>query len=268
MKQIPMLGVGTARLEGKQVVQSVRIAFELGFRHIDTAQIYGNEADVGKAVAGSGLERREIFLTTKVWLENLGRARFLPSVRESLQKLRTEYVDLLLIHWPAGEDGTPMVEYLEQLSAAKQAGLARAIGVSNFTNAQLDQAVAQLGAGQIATNQVEVHPYLQNDVVVDHCQSLGIPVTGYMPLAKGKVVEDKVLGQIAQKHRASIAEVVIAWSLARGIITIPSSTKRAHLQSNLAAASLRLTSDDVQQIKALERGEHLINPSYAPAWDL
>lgn len=267
MAQILEFGLGTFRLEGEQAEQSVRMGLELGYRHIDTAQIYGNEADVGRAIAGSGIPRAEIFLTTKVWLENLGEDRFLESVRESLQKLHTDYVDLLLIHWPAGEQGPPMADYLKRLADTKTSGLARAIGVSNFTTTQVEEAVAILGEGAIATNQVEIHPYFQNRRVVEYCRQRGIAVTGYMPLAYGKVLNDETLGQIAGSHRVGIAEVVLAWSLARGIVTIPSSTNRTHLASNLAAQSLQLTPAELRQIDALERGERLVNPGFAPAWD-
>lgn len=267
MKTIPELGVGTFRLEGDVAEKSVKMALELGFRHIDTAQIYENEAEVGKAIEASGVPRADIFLTTKVWLENLGQGRFLDSVHESLKKLRTEYVDLLLIHWPAGDGGPTMSEYLLQLAAARDSGLAKAIGVSNFTMAQLDQARGILGDGTIATNQIEVHPYFQNRQVADYCRARGVRVTGYMPLAYGKVLEDKTLKTIAERHGVGVGEVVLAWSLASDVITIPSSTSRTHLQSNLSARKLKLSVEELQTIAELDRGERLVDPDFAPMWD-
>lgn len=267
MQRIPTLGLGTFRLKGDQVRESVVTALDIGYRHIDTAQAYNNEAEVGQAVADSGVAREEIFLTTKVWLDNLPRDKFLGSVRSSLEKLRSDYVDLLLIHWPAGEGGPAMAEYLEQLAAAKQGGMARAIGVSNFTNAQLDEAVQLLGKGEVVTNQVEFHPYFQNPKVLERCRHHGVAVTGYMPLAYGKVLEDEVLKAIAEHHGVGVADVVIAWSLARDVVTIPSSTRRAHMQSNFAAQSLQLSGEEIRQIDGLDRGERLVSPDFAPAWD-
>lgn len=267
MNVIPSLGMGTFRLEGDDACNAVEMALETGYRHIDTAQIYGNEAEVGRAIAGSGIVRSDIFLTTKVWLDNLGEQAFVPSVEDSLAKLRIEAVDLLLIHWPDVSGKVAMKTYLEQLAETQRRGLARFIGVSNFTNDQLNQAIEVLGEGQILTNQVEVHPYLQNRRVIEHCQSKSIQVTGFMPLAVGKVMNDEVLQTIAASHGVSIAEVVIAWQLQQGLVTIPSSTKREHLATNLEAAHLELSTDEMTRIAGLDRGERIADPEFAPEWD-
>jgi len=267
MNTMPSLGMGTFRLEGETACKAVTMALETGYRHIDTAQIYGNEAEVGQAIADSGLARDEFFLTTKVWLDNLGAELFLPSVEESLRKLQVEAVDLLLIHWPDVSGKVAMETYLQQLAEARRLGLTRAIGVSNFTNAQLNQAIEVLGADAIATNQVEVHPYLHNRRVIEHCQAQGIQVTGFMPLAVGKVMQDEVLQAIAAAHGASVAEVALAWQLQQGLVTIPSSTKRVNLETNLKAAELVLSAEEMAQIDRLDRGERIANPEFAPAWD-
>ncbi|MCT7655329.1 2,5-didehydrogluconate reductase DkgB [Oceanimonas sp. NS1] len=267
MNMMPSLGMGTFRLEGDDAYNAVSMALETGFRHIDTAQIYGNEAEVGQAIADSGIARNELFLTTKVWLENLGEDAFIPSVEESLRKLQVEAVDLLLIHWPEVSGKVAMDTYLPQLAEAQRRGLTRFIGVSNFTNAQLDQAIEILGEGSILTNQVEVHPYLQNRRVIEHCQSRNIQVTGYMPLAVGKVMKDDVLQRIAERHEVSVAEVVLAWQLQQGLVTIPSSTKRVNLETNLNALRLELNDDDMADIASLEQGERIANPDFAPQWD-
>jgi len=265
---IPALGLGTFRLKDQVVIDSVSTALELGYRAIDTAQIYGNEAEVGQAVAASGVPRGELYLTTKIWTENLSRDRLIPSLEESLDKLKTDYVDLCLIHWPSPGGAVPVAEYMAALAEAKARGLAREIGVSNFTLALMQQAIDVVGAGEIATNQVELHPYLQNRKVAGFAERHGIRITSYMTLGYGKVLGDAVIGEIAQRHGATPAQVVLAWAMQLGYAVIPSSTKRANLASNLAARELRLSDADMAAIAALERNERITSPaSLAPAWD-
>ncbi|KRV80710.1 2,5-didehydrogluconate reductase DkgB [Pseudomonas citronellolis] len=265
---IPALGLGTFRLKDQVVIDSVSTALELGYRAIDTAQIYGNEAEVGQAVAASGVLRGELYLTTKIWTENLSRDRLIPSLEESLNKLKTDYVDLCLIHWPSPGGAVPVAEYMAALAEAKARGLAREIGVSNFTLALMQQAIDAVGAGEIATNQVELHPYLQNRKVAGFAERHGIRITSYMTLGYGKVLGDAVIGEIAQRHGATPAQVVLAWAMQLGYAVIPSSTKRANLASNLAARELRLSDADMAAIAALERNERITSPaSLAPTWD-
>lgn len=265
---IPALGLGTFRLKDQVVIDSVSTALELGYRAIDTAQIYGNEAEVGQAVAASGVPRGELYLTTKIWTENLSRERLIPSLEESLDKLKTDYVDLCLIHWPSPGGAVPVAEYMAALAEAKARGLAREIGVSNFTLALMQQAIDAVGAGEIATNQVELHPYLQNRKVAGFAERHGIHITSYMTLGYGKVLGDAGIGGIAQRHGTTPAQVVLAWAMQLGYAVIPSSTKRANLASNLAARELRLSDADMAAIAALERNERITSPaSLAPAWD-
>lgn len=265
---IPPIGVGTFRLQGDSATASVRTALELGYRHIDTAQIYGNEAAVGQAIADSGVPRQELFVTTKIWTEHLGGPQLIPSLQDSLAKLGLDYVDLTLIHWPSPGGAVPVAESLQALQQAQAQGLTRLIGVSNFNIALLQQAIAAVGATAIATNQVEVHPYLQNRQLVDFTHSQGIGVTSYMTLAYGKVLADPVVASIALRLGATPAQVVLAWALQRGLGVIPSSTQRANLQSNLATTTLRLSDDDMAAIAGLDRGERLVNPDgLAPLWD-
>lgn len=265
---IPALGLGTFRLKDQVVIDSVSTALELGYRTIDTAQIYGNEAEVGQAVAASDVLRGELYLTTKIWTENLSRERLIPSLEESLDKLKTDYVDLCLIHWPSPGGTVPVAEYMAALAEAKARGLAREIGVSNFTLALMQQAIDVVGAGEIATNQVELHPYLQNRKVAGFAERHGIRITSYMTLGYGKVLGDAVIGEIAQRHGATPAQVVLAWAMQLGYAVIPSSTQRANLASNLAARELRLSDADMAAIAALERNERITSPaSLAPAWD-
>ena len=180
----------------------------------------------------------------------------------------TDRVELTLIHWPSPDDAVPMEEYLSALAEAKAQGLTREIGISNFTIAQTRRAIGILGATEIATNQVEIHPYLQNRLLVPFLQEQGIHITAYMSLAYGEVIKDPVIQAIAGRHQATPAQVALAWALQQGLAVIPSSTRRENLASNLEAARLRLTDEDLAQIATLDRGHRLANPDgIAPAWD-
>ncbi|WP_431822366.1 2,5-didehydrogluconate reductase DkgB [Burkholderia sp. F1] len=268
MSKIPAFGLGTFRLQDQVVIDSVRNGLELGYRTIDTAQIYGNEAQVGEAIATSGVRRDALFLTTKIWVDNYAKDKLVPSLQESLEKLRTDYVDLTLIHWPAPGNGVSIEEFMTALADAKAKGLTRQIGISNFNIELTKQAIAAVGKGEIATNQIELSPYLQNRKLVEFLQREDIHVTSYMTLAYGKVLGNAVIGAIAQKHQATPAQVALAWALQLGYSVIPSSTKRENLASNLLAQTLRLTDEDMAQIAALERNGREVDPAgLAPKWD-
>ncbi len=265
---IPYFGVGTFRLTGQTAIDSVRNALELGYRHIDTAQVYGDEAEVGQAIAESGVARDALFLTTKIWVDHYARDKLIPSLRQSLDKLRTDRVDLTLIHWPAPGNGVALAEFMTALAEAKALGRTRQIGVSNFNIAQTREAIAAVGEGEIATNQIELSPYLQNRKLTAFLQEQGIAVTSYMTLAYGKVLKDAVLMRIADKHQATVAQVALAWALQLGYAVIPSSTRRENLASNLLARDLRLDADDMAQIATLERNGRAVDPAgLAPACD-
>lgn len=267
MNTIPQLGLGTFRLQGQQAIDSVRNGLELGYRHVDTAQIYGNEAEVGAALQAAEVPRREVFVTTKIWTENLGGDKLIASLKDSLHKLRLEQVDLTLIHWPSPQGAVPVAESMQALLEARAQGLSAAVGVSNFTKALLAQAIDAVGASNIATNQVELHPFLQNRGVGGFAREHGIHVTAYMPLAYGKVLSDPAVLSIAARIGATPAQVALAWSMAKGYAVIPSSTKRENLAANLGALALRLSAEDIAAIDGLERGERLVSPDFAPAWD-
>lgn len=208
-----------------------------------------------------------MFVTTKVWTDNLGSGQVIPSLRESLQRLGLERIDLTLINWPSPNDEIPVAQYLGELLEAKRQGLTVAIGVSNFTIAHLRQAIEAVGVDEIATNQVEIHPLLQNRKLVAFARQQDIHLTAYMPLAYGKVLAEPEIQRIAAAHGASPAQVALAWSLQQGYTVIPSSTKRENLAANLAAAELRLSTEDMTAIEALDRGERVANPGFAPRWD-
>jgi len=262
------LGLGTFRLTDQVVIDSVKNGLELGYRLIDTAQIYGNEKEVGQAIAESGVARDRLFITTKIWIENLAKGKLGASLKDSLTKLRTDHVDLTLIHWPSPGGAVPVAEYMGALAEAKAQGLTTRIGVSNFNIALMKEAIAAVGATEIATNQIELHPFLQNRKVVEFAKSQGIHVTSYMTLAYGKALRDPVIQSIAVAHHATPAQVVLAWAMQLGYAVIPSSTKRENLASNLLAAQLHLSENDMARIAALDRGERLTSPDgLAPAWD-
>jgi len=268
MSHIPAFGLGTFRLKGQVVIDSVRNGLELGYRAIDTAQIYDNQAEVGEAIAASGVTRDKLFLTTKIWVDSYARNKLVPSLKESLKKLRTDAVDLTLIHWPAPNNGVPLEEFMSALADAKAQGLTRQIGVSNFNIELTKQAIAVVGKDNIATNQIELSPYLQNRKLVGFLNEQGIHVTSYMTLAYGKVLNDPVIGQIARRHNATPAQVALAWALQLGYSVIPSSTRRENLANNLLAQELKLTAEDMEQISALERNGREVNPAgLKPVWD-
>lgn len=265
---IPAFGLGTFRLKDDVVIASVKTALELGYRAIDTAQIYDNEAAVGQAIDESGVPRSELFITTKIWTENLSKEALIPSLKESLKKLRTDYVDLTLIHWPSPKDAVSVEEFMQALLEAKNSGLTRAIGISNFTIPLMEKAIAAVGAENIATNQIELSPYLQNRKVVEWAKQHGIHITSYMTLAYGKALKDEVINQIAEKHNATPAQVILAWAMGEGYAVIPSSTKRENLASNLQAQELSLDEADRAAIAKLDCNDRLVSPEgLAPEWD-
>lgn len=207
-------------------------------------------------------------MTTKIWVENLSADKLVPSLKDSLVKLRTDYVDLTLIHWPSPGAAVSVKESMQALLAAKEAGLTRQIGISNFPIALMKEAIEAVGVENIATNQIELHPYLQNAQVVKFAQEQGIHITSYMTLAYGEALKDEVIKAIAQKHLATPAQVVLAWAMQQGYAVIPSSTKRENLAGNLHALDLHLDPDDMEKIHELDRGQRLVSPDgLAPAWD-
>jgi len=257
---IPAFGLGTFRLQGQVVIDSVSSALDLGYRVIDTAQIYENEAEVGQAIVASGVAREDLFITSKIWVANFAGDRLIDSLKESLRKLQTDYLDLTLIHWPSPEDQVPVEAFMGALLEAKRLGLTRRIGVSNFTVDLMKQAIAAVGVENIVTNQIELHPYLQNRQVVEFAQSQGIQITSYMTLAYGEVLKDPVITQIAERLQATPAQVTLAWAMQLGYAVIPSSTKRANLASNLKACAITLSDADMAAMASLDRGHRLTSP--------
>ncbi|TCM65107.1 2,5-diketo-D-gluconate reductase B [Acinetobacter calcoaceticus] len=265
---VPPFGLGTFRLSGQTVIDSVKTALDVGYRAIDTAQIYANEAEVGQAIAESCVNRNELFLTTKIWTEHYTADKLIPSLKDSLIKLRTDAVNLTLIHWPAPQLGIPVAEMMHHLLEAKQQGLTEHIGISNFNIELTQQAITAIGSKNISTNQIELSPYLQNQKLVDFLNQEGIAVTSYMTLAYGKVLNDPTLIAIAARHQASTAQIALAWARQLGYAVIPSSTRREHLSANLEAQQIQLSHEDMALITTLERNVREVNPEQlAPVWD-
>lgn len=262
---MPVLGFGTFPLKGDDCRKAVGMALELGFRHIDTAQMYGNERDVGRAIAESGVPRSEIYLVTKVDPGNLGASRFASSVSQSLDDLGGP-ADLLLIHWPPAESDVDAT--VERLIAEKEKGSASAIGVSNFSSALLRRAQA-LTKGAIICNQVEFHPLLDQSQLLATAQELGVALAAYSPLARGKALQPQVIQDIAARIGRPASEVVLRWIIQQGVAAIPMTTKRENALSNLNALSFALSDDDMAAISSLGSAQgRTINPSWmAGRWD-
>lgn len=260
---IPKLGLGTWRMTGSDCVVAVRDALELGYDHIDTARAYGNEAQVAQAVHDSGRNRDEIFLTTKLWYEDLSAIGVHDQLEQSLRDLRTEYVDLLLVHWPNPE--FPLARTLDAMLQARDAGRVRHIGVANFPTVLLREALAH---APLVCNQVEYHPYLGQPHVLELARESDMIVTAYSPLAQGEVLRDPVIADIADAHDATPAQIVLRWLLDQpNVAAIPKAASHEHRAANLAVYDLELGDDERGRIAGLERGRRTIEPSWAPDWD-
>lgn len=264
---IPQLGVGTYGRTGDEGIQAILAAIEIGYRHIDTAQSYDTEGNVGEAIRRSGLPRSDFFVTTKVADTNLAKADFLPSVEKSLDTLGLDQVDLLLIHWPSQNDQVPFDDYMLALSETKQRGWARHIGVSNFPAALLEKTYSLLGDDAIATDQVEIHPYLQAPRLCEYARKKGLTLTAYQPLYKGQVNDDPLLKEIAAGHGVTAAAVTLAFLMAEGHVVIPASGRVENLRSNFLSAGVTLTADEIARIRTLDRSDRAINPAKSPRWD-
>lgn len=265
---IPQLGFGTFRMPENEVLSILPKALAQGFAHVDTAQIYENEAAVGEAIQKSGIARETVFLTTKVWVSNYGKERFAASVEESLRKLKTDHVDLLLLHWP--NEAVPLEVQIAELNAVRERGLARNIGVSNFNTALMAEAV-RLSAAPLATNQVEYHPYLDQMKVLEAAETYGMALTAYYAMADGKVVNDPVLNEIGAAHGKSAAQVVLRWLVQQpDVVALSKTSTESRLAENLAIFDFVLTPEEMTRIHKLARPDgRIVSPDgLAPVWDV
>ena len=264
---IPPVGLGTSGRTGGEGTETILKAIEIGYRHIDSAQNYGSEAPMGDAIRRSGLARNGFFITTKVGDARLDKTQFLPSVEKSLATIGVDQVDLLLVHWPLKDDAVPFADYMGDLAEAQARGWARLIGVSNYPVARLKETDTVLGADRLATNQMELHPYLQSPRLTAYARSAGLTLTAYRPLAQGKVSAEPLLQEIGKAHDVTAATVALAFMIAEGHIVIPASTDARRLADNLRAQEMVLSDEEVGRIRRLDRGERLINPEKSPRWD-
>ena len=264
---IPQIGYGTWLREGQDCVDCVLAALDAGYRHIDTAQMYDNEEFVGQAIAASALPRADIFVTTKIWPTDFAPGRVRPAVERSLDKLGLDQVDLLLMHWPSIGDEYPITDYAAQFAEAQDAGLARHIGVSNFTRAHLDRAIDALGPGRIATNQCEIHVLFQNRIIADHSRSRGVPMTAYCPMARGRLVDHPVLQDIAAAHGATASQIGLSFLMAEGHVVIPTSSNAKRIAENFAALGVKLSGPEIARIRLADERRRLVDGGIAPVWD-
>jgi 2,5-diketo-D-gluconate reductase B len=263
--KVPALGFGTWQLNGAQCESAVADALAIGYRHIDTAQAYGNEREVGRAIARSGLKRDAIFLTTKIAPDNLAAKDVTRSLAGSLDALDTDHVDLLLIHWPSKT--VKMGETLRAMNEAKAQGRISHIGVSNFTVAQMREAI-ETHDSEIFSNQIEYHALLAQSRVVDFARTHDVMVTAYCPLARGRIADQPELVAIAKRHGKSVAQVALRWLIQQdGVAAIPRSSKRAHIAANFAIFDFALSETEMVEIGKLRGDTRVVSPSFAPNWD-
>ena len=261
---MPRLGLGTYRMPGGAAQPVVESALALGYRHIDTAAMYENEAAVGAAIAASGVARSELFVTTKVWHDQLAPDALHRAFDTSLRKLGLDHIDLYLVHWPSKD--MDMRSTLEALVALRERGLTRAIGVCNFNLPMLRRAIEEIGA-PIAGVQVEYHPYLSQSALLAYLRRHGLPLTAYAPLAQGRAASDPVLASIGRKHGAGAAQIAIAWLLDQpGVAVIPKAGRPESQKANLAALDIRLDDEDRAAIAALPKDQRFVRPPFAPDW--
>lgn len=262
--RIPAIGLGTWELRGRACTRIVEQALRLGYRHIDTAQMYDNERDVGEGLRASGVPRGEVFVTTKIWPTHFAPTDLLRSLKESLAKLRMTEVDLVLLHWPSTR--VPLNETLDGLAEARETGLARHIGVSNFNVALMEQAVS-LSREPLVCNQVEYHPYLDQTKVLEACRRLDLASVAYSPVAKGRVKDDRMLARIGARHRKTAAQVCLRWLVQQNVAPIPRTSKLERLQENLNLFDFALSDEEMASIFAMgSSAGRLLNAGSAD-WD-
>lgn len=262
--RVPALGLGTWQMNGEGARSGVAHALSLGYRHIDTAQAYENEAEVGEGIRDSGVPRDEIWLTTKVAYGSLRHDQVVQTAEQSLARLATDYVDLLLIHWP--DPNVPLEETIGAMGEIRQQGKARFLGVSNFPAALLEEALEI--DPDLVTDQVEYHPFLAQDRLLEVCRQRGLFLTAYSPLARGKVLYTEAITEVAAVHGRSAAQVTLRWLVQQdGVCAIPKAGSAKHRQANLEIFDFELTDTDMDRISELASGKRIIDPHWGPDWE-
>ncbi len=262
--KVPKLGFGTWMLRGKQCVRATEIALEIGYRHIDTAQIYDNESEVGTAIQNSKINRKDIFLVTKVWMDSLSAKKTISSTEQSLKKLKTDYVDLLLIHWPVVR--VPLEETLKALQKLVQSKKTKFIGVSNFPVELVN--TAKKIFPDVLCNQVEYHPFLEQRAVLKAIKKHNMFLTAYSPLARNQVFKNKAIQQMAQKYSKTAGQITLRWLIEQdNVVAIPKSGKEKHIRSNFDIFDFQLKEPDRLILGSLSQNRRLVDPEWAPDWD-
>ena len=260
--EIPMLGLGTwENTDPDACAESVATALEMGYRHIDTAQAYGNEADVGDGLAAADVDREEIFLATKVWIDNLEADDVIETTEASLDRLGVDSVDLMYVHWPSRTYDAE--ETLAAFNELHEAGKIDRIGVSNFEPEQLQEAI-ELSDAPIVANQVECHPFLQQEELREVCEDEDVDLVAYSPLARGDVLENETLQEIAADHDASPAQVSLAWLRQQEVTAIPKATSEAHIRDNWQSLSVTLSDEEIERIESIEQTGRRVDPGFGP----
>jgi 2,5-diketo-D-gluconate reductase B len=264
---IPLIGLGTWELRGRTCARMVEQALRLGYRHIDTAELYDNEHEVGEGLRAAGLKRDAVFITTKVWPSHFAPRDLERSAQQSLTRLRLPYVDLLLLHWPNPQ--IPLRDTLGALCKVKRVGLARHIGVSNFTVALIEEAV-KLADEPLVCNQIEMHPFIDQSKVIAACRRHGMAIVAYSPIARGGVSRHKVLARIGKTHGKTAAQVSLRFLVQQGIVVIPRTSRLERLSENLAIFDFELSESEMAEIARLARRDgRIVDYAYSgsPQWD-
>jgi len=265
--RIPLLGLGTWELRGRACTRVVEQAFRLGYRHVDTAEIYENEREVGEGLRASGVKRGEVFITTKIWPTHYAPRELERAARDCLVRLRLSEVDLLLLHWPNPQ--IPLSETLGALCKVKRDGLARNIGLSNFTVALIEEAL-RATSEPLVCDQIECHPFLDQSKVIAACRSRDMAVVAYSPIARGNARDDELLQRIGAAHKKTAAQVCLRFLVQQNIVVIPRTSKVERLSENAAIFDFVLSEDEIAQIARLARpGGRLIDWAFSgrPQWD-
>lgn len=262
--EMPLLGLGVFQVDdGPACERAVRAALEAGYRHIDTAAAYRNEASVGRALADSGVAREDVFVTTKVFIQDFGREATRSACEESLRLLATDYVDLYLIHWPC--DAT-MMDAWEAMQALRDEGKCRSIGVSNFTVRRFEEAFLPRTEEVPAVDQVEFHPFWYRKGLLDYCRGKGIQLEGYSPLARGQKLDDPTLGEVAAAYGKTPAQVLIRWQLQHDVVVIPKSSHPERIRENADVFDFEITAEDMARLDALNADESILTWRPEPNW--
>ncbi len=262
-KKIPILGIGTWQLTGSTCTKAIQTALEQGYTHIDTAEAYGNEGDIGKALEQSKVNREDLVITSKLWMSHYKHADAINACNASLEKLGTDYLDLYLMHWPDSKQD--LRETMRAMKELYETNKIKAFGVSNFTIAHLKKAIpiAKELDFPITTNQIEFHPGLYQEELVNYCKDNDIAIEAYSPLTRGKINDDEVLKSIADKYNKTPAQIALRWIIDKDIIAIPKASSEEHIVENLDIFDFTLDDEDAKSIDSLGSSNRLINPPFA-----